>query len=109
MQTEKLVRDKIPTIIMLEGDSRSFRIALPNEMPKLLSDKLAEESKELGIEMNQLEIKRDALLEELADATQVIYQIVAHFGISWRELEAMMRDKAEKKGAFKQGVVLKID
>lgn len=98
IEYNKLVRDKIPEIIEKDGKKAVYEKVEGDRLIKLLDQKLEEELKEY---------KESGSVEELADIVEVIYGILHHSGISIENFEAIRKDKNEKRGAFKEGLVLK--
>jgi len=93
----KLVRDNIPEIIEKDGKKFDIRYAQKEELISLLEAKLQEEAKEFSEDKN---------LEELADLMEVIFGLCSAIGYSEEDLMAKRKAKAEKRGAFKKGIVL---
>ncbi len=93
----KLVRDRIPEIIKSEGRNVKVKILNDEEYRSELNKKLQEEVKEY-IEDNNV--------EELTDIVEVIYGILGSMGVSIEEFEKVRKDKAEKRGAFKEKIFL---
>ena len=89
----KLVRDKIPEIVARERGSgkASSRVAGAREFSRLLRDKLREEV---------AEFLASGKPEELADILEVVRALAEEAGIRPRELEAIRRRKAKKRGGF---------
>lgn len=98
----KLVRDRIPEIIEKEGKKLSTCILDESEYLAQLDIKLREELAEYLQSKTQTK-----QIEELADMLEVIYAIVSAKGVSIEELEAVRRDKAEKRGTFSERILLK--
>ena len=48
----------------------------------------------------------DPTIEELADIVEVIYGILNSMDVSIEEFEKVRKDKAEKRGAFKEKIFL---
>jgi predicted house-cleaning noncanonical NTP pyrophosphatase (MazG superfamily) len=94
----KLVRDKIPEIIKSKRENCSFHVASDDEYFEKLKEKLKEEFGELCVGGNEN--------EELADILEVIYAICDYKKISREELELLRKNKAEKRGAFKNKIIL---
>ena len=94
----KLVRDKIPEIIEKSGKHCEYEIVNAEECLKLLDQKLDEEL---------AEYHKDQNIEELADLLEVIYAAAKLRGCSKEELEAVRAAKAEKRGGFEKGILLK--
>ena len=93
----KLVRDKIPEIIEKAGKTPVTHILSEEEYITELDKKLNEEC---------AEYQADKSIEELADMLEVMYTIAEARGWSVSELEAVRRDKAEKRGGFRDKVYL---
>ncbi len=93
----KLVRDKIPEIIEKAGKKAYTHILSEEEYMTDLDKKLNEEC---------AEYQADKSIEELADMLEVMYAIAEARGWSVSELEAVRREKAEKRGAFERRIFL---
>ena len=94
----KLVRDRIPEIIENSG-----RKAVVEKMSKeasilLLRNKLEEECREYLEDRN---------IDELVDIVEVIYAILEYSNVSITDFEEMRRQKAAKRGAYKERYLLK--
>ena len=89
----KLIRDKIPEIILADGKQVIVR-----EMGQ--EEYLIELDKKLLEEVN--EYKESKSLEEMADVLEVLYAICEARGYSVKELISARNDKMEKRGAFKK-------
>ena len=94
----KLVRDRIPEIIEANGKKCSTEILSDEEYLKMVDAKLDEEL---------AEYHKDQNIEELADLIEVIYAAAQARGYSLDELEAVRAKKAEKRGAFREKILLK--
>lgn len=93
----KLVRDKIPQIIKLQGGECDTDIAVDEELHERLKDKLSEEVDEF----NQCNT-----LEELADILEVTYALAESLGFSKEDLLLEYNRKNKERGGFKRGVIL---
>lgn len=93
----KLVRDKIPQLIERQGQIPHYRVLEEEEYSRCLKDKLSEEV---------AEFLRDQTAEELADILEVVYALGENLGHSPDALESIRREKAEKRGAFREKVFL---
>jgi len=93
----KLVRDKIPQIIEVDGKKYSTRVAEKEELIELLEAKLVEEANEFHEAKN---------LEELVDLMEVIFGLSVAIGFSENELMKLRKIKKEKRGGFEKGIVL---
>jgi predicted house-cleaning noncanonical NTP pyrophosphatase (MazG superfamily) len=97
----KLVRDNIPTIIHNNGHKYSTRILTEKEYIKELQKKAYEEIDEYVNTDN----KKDAI-EELADLLEIIHALSEYHGSSIAEVEEVRKQKAEKRGGFKEKIFL---
>lgn len=97
----KLVRDEIPEIIKETGKMPIYHRAKPQEVEKLLEDKLAEEVSEL-LAANTANDK----LEEAADIYEVLLSILAMYGFNYKNLQVKAEDKRFERGSFIKGYVL---
>lgn len=95
---DKLVRDKIPEIIMKSGKACATEVLDDEKYAELLDQKLFEE---------MLEYHQDKSVEELADIVEVIYAIVKSRGLSVEEFEKIRVSKADERGGFEQKILLK--
>jgi predicted house-cleaning noncanonical NTP pyrophosphatase (MazG superfamily) len=93
----KLVRDKIIEHIQSKGEDASYYVACPLEYKEKLLHKLEEEVKEFQEARNH---------EELADILEVIDAIVKYFDWDMTEVQALQKEKREKKGAFSKRLIL---
>lgn len=94
----KLVRDRIPEIIEASGKKCSTEILSDEEYLRMVDAKLDEEL---------AEYHKDQNIEELADLIEVIYAAAQARGYSLDELEQVRAKKAEKRGAFKEKILLR--
>ena len=95
----KLVRDKIPEIILKDNELPSTRILNDEEYIQELNKKLQEEVNEYLEEEN---------VEEMVDILEVIRAILEHKGITYEEIEEKRIKKATKRGAFKEKIYLEL-
>jgi len=93
----KLVRDRIPEIIIAAGNEPVTRTAGDDEYEQLLKAKLAEEVDEF--------LTGD-YPEELADILEVLKAAARAKGITWEQIEAMAVEKKAKRGGFEDKIVL---
>ncbi|MBT9133708.1 MAG: hypothetical protein DDT39_01077 [Firmicutes bacterium] len=94
----KAVRDRIPAIIRASGKECVVQQVSHAEFLTLLEAKLAEEV---------AEYQASPSIEELADIVEVIRAILALQGSTWEQLEGIREQKAAKRGAFVERLVLK--
>lgn len=93
----KLVRDKIPEIIRKNGEKPRVKILDDENYIKELNKKLKEEVNEFLAEES---------VEELADVLEVVYSLAEANNYGLEKLECVRKEKAEKRGAFKDRVFL---
>ena len=94
---DKLVRDKIPSIIEASGKTAVTDRIPPENMQAALDRKLQEEVKEF-LESHSV--------EEMADVLEVFHGIAFHAGIDWSRIEAERLRKKEERGGFEKGIRL---
>jgi predicted house-cleaning noncanonical NTP pyrophosphatase (MazG superfamily) len=97
----KLVRDKIPQIIESKGKKFSIKVLNDEDYIKYLKEKVYEELDEYCAAETDGEA-----MEELADLLEVIRALAKHHGSSIEAVEAVRKDKSEKRGAFQEKVFL---
>ena len=95
MKEGKLVRDKIPEIIIADGKKPITRILDKEEYLQELDKKLNEEV---------AEYQADKSIEEMADVLEVLFAICEARGHSVEELIQVREAKREKRGGFKDRV-----
>lgn len=94
---KKLVRDKIPEIIIAKGDSALTRILSDEEFLGCLKRKLCEEVNEF---------LTDGSVEELADIYEVLLAMLEHMGVSFESFEELRNKKVLEKGGFSKRIFL---
>ncbi|MBP3617102.1 MAG: nucleoside triphosphate pyrophosphohydrolase [Lachnospiraceae bacterium] len=93
--TGKLVRDKIPAIILADGKKPMTRILDTEEYLEELDKKLNEEI---------AEYQADKSIEEMADVLEVLFAICEARGHSVEELMEVRAAKREKRGGFEERI-----
>jgi predicted house-cleaning noncanonical NTP pyrophosphatase (MazG superfamily) len=93
----KLVRDKIPDIILKDHCLPTTRTLDDEEYIKELNKKLKEEVKEYLEEEN---------IEEMVDILEVIRAILDYKKVTYEEIEEKRIKKARKRGTFKKKTFL---
>ena len=93
----KLVRDRIPEIIEKSGKTCLTSILSADEYLTMLDEKLSEEL---------AEYQQDKSMEELADLLEVMMAVAKARGSSFEEVEAIRRQKTEKRGGFEKRILL---
>jgi predicted house-cleaning noncanonical NTP pyrophosphatase (MazG superfamily) len=97
----KLVRDRIPKIISMQGKHLSTRILDAAEFMTELRTKLQEETNEyLDAESHS------EAVEELADILELLHALAESHGVTVDELEQIRSEKAVKRGGFKERIFL---
>lgn len=91
----KLVRDKIPEIIVADGKTPITRILDEEEYLCELDKKLNEEV---------AEYQGDKSLEEMADVLEVLFVICEGRGYSIDDLMAVKKKKQDERGSFKKRI-----
>jgi predicted house-cleaning noncanonical NTP pyrophosphatase (MazG superfamily) len=96
---DKLVRDRVPEIVLSGGRRPVTRVADAQEYRRRLEDKLREEADELG--------EPDAArAEELADLLEVVHALADLEGLTPEALEELRARKAAERGGFRERIVL---
>ena len=94
----KLVRDRIPEIILASGKGCSTETLPEEKYLELVDAKLDEEL---------AEYHKDKNLEELADLLEVIHAAALARGYTLEDLERVRAEKAAKRGGFEKRILLK--
>ena len=98
-KVDKLIRDKIPEITLVDKVSSFTRELERGEYLKCLSDKLIEEAKEVIQAEDEMEIA-----QELADVLEVINAIAIANNLSFQDIEDARLKKKAIKGGFEKGI-----
>lgn len=93
----KLIRDRIPQIIEAQGQVCVVKKLSDEDYLAMVDAKLDEEL---------AEYHKDQNLEELADLLEVIYAAAAARGYTVDQLEQLRAEKAEKRGGFREKLLL---
>ena len=94
---QKLVRDRTPEIIEMQGNRCVVRMLDQEEYLKMVDAKLDEEL---------AEYHKDQNLEELADLMEVIYAAAEARGYTREQLETVRAEKEAERGAFRKRLLL---
>jgi len=97
MKHNKLVRDKIPGLIISRGDKPITQILGADAYRQELRRKLHEEDGEFFA---------SGKLEELADILEVVYALAVAEGVSQFQLEEIRKRKRRERGGFDQRIFL---
>jgi len=98
---QKLVRDRIPKIIMEDGKQPNYRKLDHDEYIRYLRIKLVEESNEVVDAQSHEE-----LVEEMADLQEVLDCLIQAKAMTKQELREIQEKKNEKRGSFKEKFLL---
>lgn len=93
----KLVRDRIPEIMRMQGKNPIVRVVVSEEYGRYLYKKLQEEVDEFIT---------DETPEEIADILEVLNAICFWKGFSLEEVERIRKEKADLKGGFEKRFVI---
>lgn len=94
----KLVRDKIPEIIVANGEEPVYRVLDGDEYRQALLDKLVEEAKELR--------EANGDMSERVDVAEVLRALDDLLGYSADSVESACAEKARKRGGFQGRIFL---
>ncbi len=97
----KLVRDKIPSIISAEGRKAVTRTLETSEFEHFLRMKLLEEAQELFETKDSADFQKEA-----ADVMEVIMALADHFGVAMTSIEDLRIKRARERGAFRDRIFL---
>lgn len=97
----KLVRDKIPEIIIKDGCFPKTRKLNQKEFKEALIQKVLEESKEVSEVKNKKE-----LIKELADLQEVLLSLYEAYGIKSSDITVEARKRRKDRGGFKEKIFL---
>lgn len=98
-QVDKLIRDNLPELMRDQGIRVHEEVMDSCQYIDALKAKLFEEAEEIRQTSNP-----DELVEELADALEVIQSLAKASGISTQQLEKVRLDKRKLKGGFDQKI-----
>jgi predicted house-cleaning noncanonical NTP pyrophosphatase (MazG superfamily) len=94
---DKLVRDRIPQLIVEDGRSPLTRFLNDWEYVAELKKKLIEEA---------MEYQKSGSIEELVDIGEVIHAILAIENVKVEDYQKMRLDKREARGGFEDRIFL---
>ncbi|MBY0027511.1 nucleoside triphosphate pyrophosphohydrolase [Priestia aryabhattai] len=97
----KLVRDKIPTMIEQSGNTFKSRVLQREEYQNELKEKAKEELQEYI----EAQTHQDAI-EELADLLEVMHALAVVHGATPEQLEKVREEKAKERGKFDDRIYL---
>lgn len=112
---EKLVRDKVPQLIMKDGNVLKVHQIkkFTKEYIDAIADKIEEEAKELAsayawydhvteVEPGDHTLEHELLIEEFADLFEVLDIVKRQFSISNEDITNARIEKAKDKGTFSE-------
>ena len=115
----KLVRDKIPNILIKKGKAFKCHTVIGQELQIALSFKVLEEAKEVNEAAQNFVIKgentnignppnarKNQLVGELADLMEATFALMKVFNISADTVKKEMDYKANTRGKFNDGIYL---
>lgn len=97
MRYNKLVRDRIPEIIIKKGGKPKIHVAGKEEYWQKLKDKLHEEVKEFI---------RDGSKEEIADILEIIEAICSYKRYNKSQIKSLKAKRLRERGGFKKKIIL---
>ena len=100
-ELNKLVRDKVPSLVTKDGGSYSLKLLSSLEHQHEITKKMYEELNEY----NTATSKEEAI-EELVDIVELIYAAVKLHDLSLEQFEEIRLNKKKKKGGFEKGIYL---
>lgn len=113
----KLVRDRIPNIIISKGLSFKAKVVKGAAYDRALANKLKEESVEVfnawewlehvcAIEAGHGDAEYEKLVEEMADLFEVYVNALKAFNITTNQVFEAVMKKRKERGAFEDGIFL---
>jgi len=97
---DKLIRDKLRAEYERLNQKAVYRTLSKSELAEALKQKLIEEAKEIDVS------DRQSIVEEVADAYQVLEDMLTANGISLEEVQKVKLTKFEKKGGFTEATYI---
>lgn len=97
----KLIRDKIPEIIIADGETPKTRILNKKEFQKELIKKILEEAQELQSAQN-----KDEILNEIVDLQELLDWLTKEHRVSQAKICRLQAAKNKKRGSFKKKLFL---
>lgn len=97
LQFGKLVRDRVPEIIISQGEAATWHIADEEEYDRLLKEKLSEEVSET---------LANPSVTEFADVLEVIDAMAQSKGLTFEDVLKAKQERAEKRGGFAKRMIL---
>ena len=98
----KLVRDKIPEIILANGEKPKTKILSKEKYKLALLNKVVEEAKEVAGTKG----KRNDLIKEVGDLEEVLMALMDAYNISCKEIGVVRRKRKKERGGFSKRIFL---
>lgn len=99
---DKLVRDQVPEVIASKGEIVHANELEPNDLRTALIGKLFEEAEEFLRASGKSNV-----VEELSDILEVVRGLAAASNVSFSDVTQKADAKAQKRGGFLKGVILR--
>lgn len=96
----KLIRDKIPEIIVREGKTCDIEVLNDVDYKQALRNKIIEEGEEVRTASD------DELITEIADLYEVIDALIAVYGLSQSDIIQKQQERRESRGGFEKRLKL---
>ena len=100
-QYNKLIRDKVPALMLASGRKMVTRTVVGQELRAALRAKIDEEVAEYDAAAND-----DIAAVELADLLEVVMALAARHGFDEATIQRIRATKAEQRGAYDLGYYL---
>jgi predicted house-cleaning noncanonical NTP pyrophosphatase (MazG superfamily) len=100
----KLVRDRVPELTLAQGHDVRTRVVGETALAGEILRKLPEEIDEVSAELEGEDAGKEK--EELADVLTLVYSYMRVRGFKMADIEELMREKTDRKGAFDRGIIL---
>jgi len=97
----KLIRDRIPEIIIAAGETPKIRKLNKKEFKIELQKKVLEEAKELAVAKNKKDI-----LNEVVDIQELLDWIIKEQKLTQAQIKKLQKEKNKKRGSFKKQLFL---
>lgn len=97
----KLIRDKIPEIIVAAGEKPKIRKLNKKEFKIELQKKVLEEAKELVAAKNKKDI-----LNEVVDIQELLDWIIKEQKLDHSQIKKLQKEKNKKRGSFEKQLFL---
>ena len=100
----KLVRDRIPEIILANGEKPKTRVLSKEKYKSALLNKVVEEAKEVAGAGTKR--KRADLIKEIGDLEEVLMALMDAYTISCKEVSVVRKKRKKERGGFSKRIFL---